>query len=223
MELGPAGPSPRSFTGLVSIKDYPGQTAPGMLDELLRLPFELTVSQSFGFVDRQAALVADEPRAAPDALGRGRGGQPARRAVQRQGRGRRRPRRLRRASHDDRAARRHARRGRRGRRRGAGGARRSRHHRGARGDRAGARLLGAVPGQLQIYRPARPGLDRAISPGLRVGPQLPARPGRHATIGARRSRCWRPPPPALIISTSTRAISAISPSSARRARARRWC
>lgn len=56
VELGPAGPSPRSFMGLVSIKDYPGQTAPGMLDELLRLPCELTVSQSFGFVDRQAAL-----------------------------------------------------------------------------------------------------------------------------------------------------------------------
>jgi type IV secretion system protein VirB4 len=55
-ELGPAGNTPRSFVGLVSIKDYPAQTAPGMLDELLRLPFELTVSQSFGFVDRQAAL-----------------------------------------------------------------------------------------------------------------------------------------------------------------------
>jgi len=56
VELGPAGPSPRSFLGLVSIKDYPGQTAPGMLDELLRLPCELTISQSFGFVERQAAL-----------------------------------------------------------------------------------------------------------------------------------------------------------------------
>lgn len=56
VELGPAGPSPRSFSGLISIKDYPGQTAPGMFDELLRLPFELTVSQSFGFVERQAAL-----------------------------------------------------------------------------------------------------------------------------------------------------------------------
>ena len=53
-----------------------------------------------------------------------------------------------------------ARGGRRGRRRGAGGARRSRHHRGARGDRARAGLLGAVPRQFQIYRPARPGLDR---------------------------------------------------------------
>jgi type IV secretion system protein VirB4 len=56
VELGPAGPAARSFLGIVSIKDYPGQTAPGMLDELLRLPFELVVSQSFGFVERQAAL-----------------------------------------------------------------------------------------------------------------------------------------------------------------------
>ncbi|HEX5184491.1 MAG TPA: VirB4 family type IV secretion/conjugal transfer ATPase [Allosphingosinicella sp.] len=55
-ELGPAGATPRAFLGLVSIKDYPGQTVPGMLDELLRLPFELTVSQSFGFVERQQAL-----------------------------------------------------------------------------------------------------------------------------------------------------------------------
>ncbi|HET7575608.1 MAG TPA: VirB4 family type IV secretion/conjugal transfer ATPase [Sphingomicrobium sp.] len=56
VELGRAGASPRQFLGLVSIKDYPGQTAPGMFDELLRLPFEMTVAQSFGFVERQAAL-----------------------------------------------------------------------------------------------------------------------------------------------------------------------
>jgi len=56
VELGRAGGSPRQFVGLLSIKGYPGQTAPGMLDELLRLPFELTLSHSFGFVDRQAAL-----------------------------------------------------------------------------------------------------------------------------------------------------------------------
>ncbi len=56
IELGPAGLTPRGFLGMLSIKDYPGQTAPGMLDELLRLPFELVVSQSFGFVERQAAL-----------------------------------------------------------------------------------------------------------------------------------------------------------------------
>ena len=46
----------RSFIGMVSIKDYPGSTAPGMLDELLRLPIELTISQSFAFTDRQEAL-----------------------------------------------------------------------------------------------------------------------------------------------------------------------
>jgi type IV secretion system protein VirB4 len=56
VELGRTGASPRSFLGLVSIKDYPGHTAPGMFDELLRLPFEITISQSFGFVERQAAL-----------------------------------------------------------------------------------------------------------------------------------------------------------------------
>jgi type IV secretion system protein VirB4 len=56
LELGATGPAPRSFAALVSIKDYPGQTTPGMLDTLLRLPFELTVSQSFGFVDRQVGL-----------------------------------------------------------------------------------------------------------------------------------------------------------------------
>ena len=56
VELGPAGEVARRFVGIVSIKEYPGQTAPGMFDELLRLPFELTVAQSFGFVERQAAL-----------------------------------------------------------------------------------------------------------------------------------------------------------------------
>ncbi|NYT40676.1 VirB4 family type IV secretion/conjugal transfer ATPase [Sphingomonas sp. R-74633] len=56
IEFGPAGDSPRSFAAMVSIKDYPGQSAPGMLDELLRLPFEITLSQSFAFVERQAAL-----------------------------------------------------------------------------------------------------------------------------------------------------------------------
>ena len=56
VELGRAGASPRSYVGVVSIKDYPGQTAAGMFDELLRLPYEITLSQSFGFVDRQSAL-----------------------------------------------------------------------------------------------------------------------------------------------------------------------
>ncbi len=55
-ELGRAGTSERQFVGMVSIKDYAGQSSPGMFDDLLRLPYEITVSQSFGFVDRGAAL-----------------------------------------------------------------------------------------------------------------------------------------------------------------------
>ena len=56
VELGAAGASPRGFLGIVAIKDYPGQTSAGMFDELLRLPLELVLSQSFGFTDRQGAL-----------------------------------------------------------------------------------------------------------------------------------------------------------------------
>ncbi|MXO90885.1 VirB4 family type IV secretion/conjugal transfer ATPase [Pontixanthobacter aquaemixtae] len=56
VELAPNGPNDRKFIALVSIKDYPGQTMPGMFDELYRLPFELNVSQSFAFVERQQAL-----------------------------------------------------------------------------------------------------------------------------------------------------------------------
>ena len=45
------------FGAMVSIKDYPASTSPGMLDNLLRLPHELTLTESFAFVDRQ---IADE-------------------------------------------------------------------------------------------------------------------------------------------------------------------
>jgi len=56
LELGPAGRLERTFAAMVSVKDYPGQTTPGMLDDLLRLPTEMVLSQSFGFVDRQETL-----------------------------------------------------------------------------------------------------------------------------------------------------------------------
>ncbi len=56
LELARAGALPRQFAAMVSIKDYPPETAPGMLDDLLRLPVEMTVSQSFAFVDRQPTL-----------------------------------------------------------------------------------------------------------------------------------------------------------------------
>lgn len=55
-ELAPSGSSPRRFGAIVSIKDYPGEATPGMFDELYRLPFDLTVSQSFAFVERREAL-----------------------------------------------------------------------------------------------------------------------------------------------------------------------
>ena len=56
VELGETGASPRQFCGIVAIKEYPGQTGPGMLDDLLRLPAEMMITQSFGFADRQATL-----------------------------------------------------------------------------------------------------------------------------------------------------------------------
>ncbi|MBA3810766.1 MAG: VirB4 family type IV secretion/conjugal transfer ATPase [Caulobacteraceae bacterium] len=56
IEFAAAGRLDRAFGAMVSIKDYPGQTAPGMLDDLLRLPAEMVVTESFGFVDRQMTL-----------------------------------------------------------------------------------------------------------------------------------------------------------------------
>jgi len=56
IELGPTGHSSSSFLGMLSVKDYPGFTTPGMLDDILRLPIEMTVSQSFAFVERKAVL-----------------------------------------------------------------------------------------------------------------------------------------------------------------------
>jgi type IV secretion system protein VirB4 len=56
LELSPAGRLPRAFAAMVSVKDYPGQSTPGMLDDLLRLPVEMVLTESFGFVDRQMTL-----------------------------------------------------------------------------------------------------------------------------------------------------------------------
>ena len=54
LELGTG--ADKRFGAIVSIKDYPGQTLPGMLDDLLRVPCEMVVSQSFAFVDRAESL-----------------------------------------------------------------------------------------------------------------------------------------------------------------------
>jgi type IV secretion system protein VirB4 len=55
MELG-AGVGGPSFGAIVSLKDYPARTSPGLLDGVLRLPMEMVLTESFAFVDRQASL-----------------------------------------------------------------------------------------------------------------------------------------------------------------------
>jgi type IV secretion system protein VirB4 len=49
------GPSGRSYSGTLSIKEYPGETRPGMIDALLRLPHALILTESFAPADRQIA------------------------------------------------------------------------------------------------------------------------------------------------------------------------
>lgn len=44
------------FAGLVSIKEYGQETAAGMFDSFLKLPFEFIVSQSFSFTNRQVSI-----------------------------------------------------------------------------------------------------------------------------------------------------------------------
>lgn len=44
-----------SFAALVSLKDYPDSTAPGLTDALLRLPCELVLTESYAPSDRQVA------------------------------------------------------------------------------------------------------------------------------------------------------------------------
>jgi type IV secretion system protein VirB4 len=50
------GPADRSFAAILSLKEYPAHTTAHSLDALLRLPFELVLSESFAFADRQTGL-----------------------------------------------------------------------------------------------------------------------------------------------------------------------
>ncbi len=88
MELrGSAAPD---FAAILGLKDYPEATSPGLLDNLLRLPFEMVVSESYApserttakeridlalrrsrSVDEEAAAERAEMLAARDALGNG--------------------------------------------------------------------------------------------------------------------------------------------------------
>jgi type IV secretion system protein VirB4 len=56
LEIDAAGEAPRRFGAIVSIKDYPARSAPGMLDGVLRLPYQMVLSESFSFVDQQSTL-----------------------------------------------------------------------------------------------------------------------------------------------------------------------
>jgi type IV secretion system protein VirB4 len=56
VELGPVDGRAPSFAAILSVKDYPAETGAGLLDDLYRLPFEMTVTQSFAFVDRSPAM-----------------------------------------------------------------------------------------------------------------------------------------------------------------------
>lgn len=55
LELGAAGDGARSFGAMLSLKEYPPATMPGMIDNLLRLPCEMVITESFAFADRQIA------------------------------------------------------------------------------------------------------------------------------------------------------------------------
>ena len=56
LELRGAAPADQTYGAMLSIKEYAGGTWAGLLDELTRLPFEMVITQSFAFNERQVAL-----------------------------------------------------------------------------------------------------------------------------------------------------------------------
>jgi type IV secretion system protein VirB4 len=50
-----SGADGRSFAGMLSIKEYPSETRPGLIDDILRLPCELVLTETFAVADRQIA------------------------------------------------------------------------------------------------------------------------------------------------------------------------
>ena len=53
-ELRGVAPGDQTYGAIISIKEYAGGTWAGLLDELTRLPFEMVITQSFAFNERQA-------------------------------------------------------------------------------------------------------------------------------------------------------------------------
>jgi type IV secretion system protein VirB4 len=56
LEFAPFATQPATFGAMVSLKEYPFRTMPGMLDGVLRLPFEMVLTESFAFVEHQVSL-----------------------------------------------------------------------------------------------------------------------------------------------------------------------
>ncbi|WP_353257453.1 VirB4 family type IV secretion/conjugal transfer ATPase [Hyphomonas sp.] len=56
LELAPTGDQRASFGAIISLKEYPPHTSPGQFDNLMRLPHEFVLTESFAFADRQNAL-----------------------------------------------------------------------------------------------------------------------------------------------------------------------
>ncbi len=56
MEFGACGAEDPIYGAMISLKDYPLRSMPGMLDGVLRLPFEMVLTESFAFVEPQASL-----------------------------------------------------------------------------------------------------------------------------------------------------------------------
>ena len=50
-----AGAGGRNFSAMLSIKEYPAETRPGLIDNILRLPCELVLTETFAPADRQIA------------------------------------------------------------------------------------------------------------------------------------------------------------------------
>lgn len=50
------GGAARGYGAVVSMKDYPARSSAGLLDSIVRLPFEMVLTESFAFVERQPTL-----------------------------------------------------------------------------------------------------------------------------------------------------------------------
>lgn len=50
------GPTTTQYCGLVAIQEYPAMTCPGILNDLLSMPFEFVLSQSFTFLSKAVAV-----------------------------------------------------------------------------------------------------------------------------------------------------------------------